>query len=263
MNEERFTGKAEIYKKFRPSYPNELIDFLYSEVGFHENSVIADIGAGTGIFSRLMLERGCKVYCVEPNDDMRETLINELSSFSNFTPVSGNDVNTGLNENSLDFVTVAQAFHWFDLDAFKIECQRILKPGGKVVIVWNERDYKPSHKDANSEIVMKDYEIRQKYATGDKKGLKVPKTESSIHYSDFFADGVYEQRIFRNDLILDCEKYIGRNLSASYAPKEEIDSDGYHGFVQEMKDFFAKYSVDGILIYPHFTSCYVGYVKKP
>jgi len=111
MNEERFTGKADIYKKYRPSYPKELFDYLYSQVGFGKDSVIADIGSGTGIFSRLLLERGSKVCCVEPNGDMRQTAEKDLSQFENFVSVSGNDKNTGLQDKSVDFITAAQAFH--------------------------------------------------------------------------------------------------------------------------------------------------------
>ena len=164
MNEARFTGKAEIYKKFRPSYPKEFMDYLYSQAGFGRDSAVADIGAGTGIFSRLMLERGSTVYCVEPNGDMRDTAIKDLSGFANFIPVGGNDRNTGLPDRSVDYVTAAQAAHWFDKQAFTSECRRILKPGGKVVLVWNERDYECG-------IIKKDYAIREKYAVGDKKGV--------------------------------------------------------------------------------------------
>ena len=252
MNEDRFTGKADIYKKFRPSYPKELMDYLYSQVGFSRDSAIADIGAGTGIFSRLLLERGSRVYCVEPNGDMRRALEQDLSGFNNFISVSGNDKNTGLQDKSVDFVTAAQAAHWFDRQAFKSECQRILKSGGKVVIVWNNRD------DSN-EFVIKDYDIRKKYAVGDKKGLS-SLGSPPLDLSDFFADGFYDYKTFRNDLILNREDYIGMNLTRSYSPKKEQESEEYHGFVKEMNELFDEYNINGILNYPHFTEIYVGRV---
>jgi len=149
MNEERFTDKAELYKKFRPSYPKELLDYLYTQIGFSKDCIIADIGSGTGIFSRLLIERGSFVYCVEPNEDMRQTAEKELSVYKKFASVNGSDKNTGLQDANVDFITVAQAIHWFDRQMFKSECQRILKPDGKVVLVWNERDYE-------NEIVKKD-----------------------------------------------------------------------------------------------------------
>jgi len=86
-NEERFSNKADIYKKYRPSYPKELIDYLYSQVGFRQDSIIADIGSGTGILSCLLLERGSLVYCVEPNADMRKVAEKDLSGFKNFTSI--------------------------------------------------------------------------------------------------------------------------------------------------------------------------------
>jgi ubiquinone/menaquinone biosynthesis C-methylase UbiE len=156
-NEERFSNKADLYKKFRPTYPKELIDYLYSQVGFNQESIIADIGSGTGIFSRLLIEQGSFVYCVEPNEDMRRTAEKDLSEFENFVSVNAPAENTGLQDVSVDFITVAQAIHWFDRQAFKSECRRILKPGGKVVLIWNERDYE-------NEIIKKEYFIRAKYA---------------------------------------------------------------------------------------------------
>ena len=167
MNEEKFTGKADIYKKFRSSYPRELIEYLYSEMGFCKASVIADIGSGTGIFSRLLLEKGSQVYCVEPNDDMRRVAENDLGDidgFKNFISIKAPAENSGLQEGSIDFVTSAQAFHWFDIGLFKSECRRILKSDGKVVLVWNIRDYE-------SELIKKDYILRKKYCTNT-KGLE-------------------------------------------------------------------------------------------
>jgi SAM-dependent methyltransferase len=195
-NEERFTGKADIYKKFRSSYPKELIDYLYSEIGFCKDSIIADIGSGTGIFSRLLLEKGSHVYCVEPNDDMRRIAENDLrdtAGFENFTSIKASAENTGLERESIDFVTAAQAFHWFDMAAFKTECHRILKNDGKVMLVWNTRDYE-------SELIKKDYVIRKKYSV-DTKGLSITDIPEDKNY--FFRNKTCQERTFRNDLIID------------------------------------------------------------
>ena len=251
MNEERFTDKADIYKKFRPAYPKALIDYLYSRIGFDQNSQIADMGSGTGIFSRLLLERGSRVYCIEPNGDMRKTAEGDLSGYENFVSVGAPAENTGLRDKSLDFVTAAQAFHWFDRPSFKLECRRILKPGGKVALIWNERDYK-------SEIVKKDYEIRKKYAV-DTKGLGLG-GGAGHDYLDFFADGVCECEKFPNDLHFDKEGFIGRNLSASYAPRKETDPGRYNGLICELSELFDAHSANGILNYPHFTQSFTGCV---
>ena len=100
-----------------------------------EDCVIADIGSGTGIFSRQLLHNGYNVYAVEPNADMRKKAEEMLSEYQGFVSVDGMDSNTNLPDKSMDHVTAAQAFHWFDADAFKKECRRILKPDGKIIIV--------------------------------------------------------------------------------------------------------------------------------
>jgi len=250
-NEERFTDKANIYKQFRPSYSKELIEYLYSQAGFNQESIIADIGSGTGILSRLLIERGSLVYCVEPNDDMRQTAENDLSEFDNFISINSPAENLSLQNESVNFVTVAQAFHWFNREMFKTECQRILKPGGKVVLIWNERDYQ-------NEIVKKDFIIREKYAI-DKKGLGIG-GGFKHEYQKFFIDGIFDYKKFNNDLQFNKDGFIGRNLSASYAPKKEQHPEKYHGLVNELSELFDKYSIDGILNYPHFSECYIGRV---
>jgi len=249
-NEKRFDGKADIYKQFRPSYPKELIDYMYSQVGITPDSVIADIGSGTGIFSRFLLERGSKVYCIEPNDDMRQVAETDLAKFENFISVNATAENTMLEEKSVDFITAAQAVHWFDGNKFKAECQRILKPGRKVVMVYNCRDNE-------HEIVVKDYIIREKYCM-DKKGLGDNSPAAEQIALEIFTGTMGEIKVFRNDLLLGREAFIGRNLSASHAPRKETDPEKYDGLVRELDDLFDEYSTDGVLQYPHYTRSYVG-----
>ena len=249
MNEEKFTGKADLYKKFRPSYPKDLLDYLYSQIGFTQNSVIADIGAGTGILTQLLLERGSKVYAVEPNEDMREISKNDLSKYENFISINASAENTGLNEKSVDFVTSAQAFHYFDRELFKQECCRILNHGGKVAIIWNDVD-------GDNELIRKTSDIIAKYRIHDKSDHR---QSGNLHeFSDFYADGMYECTIFRNDFYENREYFIGGNLSTSYAPSEETEPEKYHGFVKELNKLFDEYSVNGILHFPQITRCYVG-----
>jgi ubiquinone/menaquinone biosynthesis C-methylase UbiE len=252
MNEERFTGKADIYKKFRPTYPKEFIDYLYSQVGFTQNSAIADIGSGTGIFSRLFLERGSRVYCVEPHDDMRRTAEQDLAGFKGFVSVNAPAENTGLQTQSVEFVTAAQALHWFDRQAFKLECQRILKDSGKVVIVYNS-------KVENSDVIRKNDEIIDKYCS-DTKGHR-QRGESPENYSDFFVrqnNQVCEYKTFKNDYQFTRENFIGRILSSSYVPKKETDPENYHGLMKAMNKLFDEYNINGILHFPQITKSYVG-----
>ena len=254
-NEDRFTGKAKIYQQYRASYPNELIEYLYEKAGFSKNSVIADIGAGTGIFSRLLLEKGSRVFCIEPNDDMRVVSENDLRRDAKINQcifVNAPAENTGLKEKSIDFITAAQAFHWFDRQQFATECRRILKDGGKVVLIWNIRDFE-------HEIVQKDFLIRKKYSVGDAKGLS--SGEKSINeLTGFFLDDMYEESTFVNDLRLERNDYIGMNLSRSYAPREDKEPEKYINFVADLFKLFDEYSNNGVLFYPHHTKCYIGTV---
>jgi len=248
-NEERFSGKAEIYQKYRSSYPDDLINYLCTSIGFHKNSVIADIGSGTGIFSRLLLERGCFVHCVEPNDDMRRIAEDDLAGFPNFMSVRASAENTGLPSESVDCITAAQAFHWFDRPAFQPECRRILKKGGKVVLIWNIRNYE-------SAVIKDDYLIRGKYCV-DTKGLG----ENGGPPKDiacFFSGDACVERTFHNDLLIDREAYIGMNLSRSYSPREEQNPEKYREFIKELNGIFDTYQENGLLRFPQFTKSYSG-----
>ncbi len=135
MNTENFTGKAEAYAIGRPGYPETAIEYIYSLVP--QDAVFADIGAGTGKFTVALAERGNSVYAVEPNADMREQLINTLAPFPNIKTINGTAETTTLPEHSVDVVTVAHALHWFNLDAFRAECRRVVKPGGLVIVIYN------------------------------------------------------------------------------------------------------------------------------
>lgn len=251
MNETKFDGMGKIYAQFRPSYPQAFLDYLYSDVGINAESIIADIGSGTGILTRQLLEKGNKVYAVEPNEDMRKVAEADLQSFGGFKSVIGTAENTTLADNNIDYITVAQAFHWFDRQSFKAECQRILKHNGKVILVWNSRD-------EYSDLVQENDKVNKKYCPnfmGFSGGMRGATSEDD--FSDFFC-GEYEIKAFNNDLHFDEQGFIGRNLSAAYALKES-DTD-YTAYVAELKALFDKYRSGGALVMPHLTRSYVGRV---
>nr|WP_302597908.1 class I SAM-dependent methyltransferase [uncultured Cellulosilyticum sp.] len=251
MNEKRFDGLGKIYAKFRPSYPDDFIDYLYSNAGLTKDSVVADVGAGTGILTEQLLLKGSKVFAVEPNENMRNMAEENLHRFKGFISVSATAENTKLLDNSIDFITVAQAFHWFDKQAFKKECQRILKPNGKVILVWNSRDEK-------SQLIQLNEAINKKYCT-DFKGFSggISSVIENNAFDDFFT-GEFEVCVFDNPLYFDEKGFIGRNLSSSYAPKEHDDM--YDAYVSELKAVFEVYNKNGILMMPNFTRSYIGAV---
>lgn len=153
---QKFTGLANDYTIGRPAYADAFIESLYSGYGFSEQSIIADIGSGTGKFAKQLLEKGSLVYCVEPNDDMRNVSVEELGKYRGFHSVEGTEAETKLDVESVDFITVAQAFHWFDTALFKKECKRILRNNGRVFLIWNMRDI-------SSEMNQDSFEIYSKY----------------------------------------------------------------------------------------------------
>jgi len=250
MNESKFDGMGKTYAKFRPTYPQAFIEYLCSDVGIKREGIIADIGSGTGILTRQLLELGNKVFAVEPNDDMRIVAESDLCGYTNFTSVNGTAENTTLSSHSVGFVTVAQAFHWFDRVSFKAECKRILKPNGKVILVYNSRRL-DSEVVKDGDIVNRKYCPNFKGFSGGMRGTE----DVNTHYSDFF-DGEYEARIFKNNLTFELDSFIGRNLSASYALKE--NDENFSAYIAELTECFDKHAVGGKLIMPNDTRSYTG-----
>ena len=140
MNENIFNGRANIYDKYRPSYPQALFDYLRYEIGITYSDVVADIGSGTGILSKSLLNICKQVYAIEPNNDMRKTAQLKFALNNNYISIAGTAENTTLQNHCIDYITVAQAFHWFNRKIFKDECKRILKKDGQAILIWNCRD---------------------------------------------------------------------------------------------------------------------------
>ena len=250
MNEEKFVGKAEVYAEFRPTYPEEFIEYLYATVGFSDSSTVADIGAGTGIFSKLLALKNTSLICVEPNTEMLNEARKTLGQFAKIKLIKASAENTTLHDNSVDFITVAQAFHWFEREKFKAECQRILKNNGKVVLVWNCRDN-------TNPVVIENAETNKRLCP-DFKGFTSGLDENPQSYADFFKNGKCEYKTFISELKFDEERFIGRCLSGSYAPIK--NSENYYAYIKEIKKLFNKYSKNKILSLPNITRSYVGEV---
>ena len=245
----KFDGYAKDYTVGRPGYAKEFIECLNNKYNISSGSVIADIGSGTGKFARQLLDKGCEVYCVEPNDDMRRIAEEELSSYRNFHSVNGDAEHTTLNENSVDHVTTAQAFHWFDLKKFRTECSRILKKDGKVFLIWNVRD----ESDA---LNLKLYEMYMRFCPefhGFSGGIE--KDDKRIR--EFFNDR-YEYVSYDNPLFYDKEKFIARSLSGSYSLKEG-DKD-YERYIEQIISLFNKYSENGTVSIANKSVAYIGSV---
>lgn len=246
-NTKKFTGKASVYSESRPSYPKVLFDYLVNIEKINKDSIIADIGSGTGKFSESLLNLGFKVFAVEPNKDMRTKAENLLSFNSSFISINGTDSNTTLEDNSIDYITVAQAFHWFNPVAFREECQRILEENGKAILVWNNRV-------PESEIVIKNSEICKRFCKNF-IGFSGWLDKISDTISKFY-NNKYELIKFENNLKYDEDKFIKRMLSASYSLTS--DDENYLEYINALKDLFKNYSINGILSIPNETIMYIG-----
>lgn len=228
---ERFSNRVENYVKYRPSYPAELVDVFRDEMGLSSASVIADIGSGTGISSKLFLDNGNVVYGVEPNAKMREAATGFLAAYPNFYSIDGTSTATNLFTASVDIVIAAQAFHWFDPGPTRAEFKRILKPRGWVALMWNERQL-------NTTSFLIEYEqFLLKYASDY---TRVRHDNINKETLTAFFDGSFGTATFANKQVLDFKGIKGRASSSSYMPSES-DSQ-YPAMVEELRTLFDKHA---------------------
>lgn len=240
----KFDNKGKVYSTARPDYPDEMFKHLLDNGIIKKGSIVSDIGAGTGIFSMHLAQFVSKIYAVEPNADMRNRAEGEYARLSNIESINASAEETGLNDGSVDIVTAAQAFHWFDKAKFKAECKRILKPHGKVILVWNERD-------TSSPLIKQNFAVNKELCPnfkGNSNGFNF-----ANEFDDFFENG-YIKKEFQNNLKYDLNQFIARNLSSSYSPTEK--DKGYNEYISRLTEVFADFEESGVVEYPYITSVY-------
>ena len=246
-----FDGKAGFYCASRPNYAEKLIETIYTSYGFSEKSVIADVGSGTGIFAEQLLLRHSYVYCIEPNQEMRMICQQKLHQYTRCAILNGHAAETGLLPNFVDFVTAAQAFHWFDPGRFREECRRVLRLNGKVLLVWHMRD-------SQSPVMKAVHGVHQRYCPD------FSKSEQRIAYNDskilHFFQGRYEKLEFEHPLKYNRNQFINRNLSSSYSLRQ--GDIGFEGYKCELEGIFETYASDGIVSIPNRTVAYIGDVQN-
>lgn len=249
-NTERFSDRVENYVKYRPAYPKECIDYLYAGMGFSEETVIADIGSGTGILTAQLLEKGVSVTGVEPNPDMRRSAEALLPGFPKFVSKDGTAEDTKLPDQSVDCIVCAQAFHWFDKEACQKEFQRILKPGGKVILIWNNRKVRPEGFSAGYEALLRTY-------ANDYKEVNHNRI-TDADFEAFYKNGTYGKEVFPNEQIFDYEGLKGRLLSSSYAPVP--GEKNYEPMMRELGRLFDEYKSSDRITFEYETEVYFGEV---
>lgn len=243
----RFSDRVENYIKYRPHYPIEIIDYLKSEGILENDSVIADIGSGTGISTEMFLKNGNKVYGIEPNKEMREAAERLLAGYENFRSINGTAEKTTLPDKMTDIILAGQAFHWFDIPKCKVEFKRILKPEGNVVLMWNSKELDSTPFMAAYEKMLVTYGI-------DYVEVKHENLDNEI-FSKFFDKGC-EIKTFKNVQVFDLAGVRGRLLSSSYAPNESHAD--YEPMVRELTRIFDEYAQNGKVNFEYTTLVYCG-----
>ncbi len=234
----RFSSRVDNYVKYRPLYPRAILPFLQDAVGLTPDSVIADVGSGTGFLSELFLAHGNTVYGVEPNADMRaagEAYIASQSLPGKFHSIDGTAESTTLPNHSVDLVTAGQAFHWFEPGSTRREFARILRPGGFVVLVWNTRDRDGSPFMQASEALLDE-------VSHDRPGSQVNAADESI-FDKFFGESGYQRENFRNGQRVDFEGLLGRMVSSSYSPLPGEPK--YERLESGLREIFEQYAEGG------------------
>lgn len=245
----RFSGLEELYARYRPSYPVEAIDLILRRCGLGgPGGVLADVGCGTGISSRLFAARGVPVVGIEPNEAMRRRAEQEPAPPGQPAPVyrAGKAEATGLADGSVAAVLAAQAFHWFDAPGALREFHRILRPGGWVALVWNERDESDPGTAAYGAV------IRTAPETAAVEAPRFRAGEPLLH-SELFEQA--ERVTFSNAQELDEEGLLGRAFSASYAPREPAAADAFAGALRAV---FARFQRGGTMVLRYETTVYLA-----
>jgi ubiquinone/menaquinone biosynthesis C-methylase UbiE len=236
VNAERFTGRVEEYERYRLRYPAWVVEVLRERCGLRADDLVADVGAGTGMLAELLLEAGNRVVAIEPNAEMRSVCSRLMERYAGLRVVDAAAEATGLRDASVDLVGVGRAFHWFDRERALKEFERVLKPGGWVVLVSNRRDRESSEINREYEAVLAEFGTDYSETRSEVRsvsGLRPYGKGESFH-----AEMPGEER-------LSLEEFLGQTQSLSVAPlKGDVR---YEGMQRALRECFARWSVSGVL----------------
>lgn len=246
---QRFSRRVENYVRYRPGYPPGVLRLLGREYGLTKDAVIADIGSGTGLLSRLFLENGNRVFGVEPNAEMRLAGERLSSGYAGFSSVPARAEETTLPDAGVGFVTAGQAFHWFDPGPTRREFSRILRPGGRVVLIWNARRKEVTGFLAAYERALKTYGTDYSEVEHGQRG-------SPEEVRAFFDPEPVETATFDNAQAFDLAGLKGRALSSSYVPAE--GEPGNREMLKELEIIFQAYQQNGTVTVEYDTRVYIG-----
>jgi len=246
----RFSDRVENYVRYRPGYPADVMGLLQRECGLAPGHMVADIASGTGIWTRMLLGNGNRVFGIEPNAEMRQAGERLLADCCKFTSLDGTAEATTLPDTSVDFVTSAQAAHWFDRERARREFIRILKPGGWLVLLWNERL-------TDSTAFLRDYEHLLLTFGTDYEDVRHERTTDAVN--EFFDPAPFQERGFELRQEFDCGGLEGRLLSSSYAPGREHPN--HAATLHDLRRIFKTHAVGGHVRFDYQTRAYFGRLK--
>src|SRR6516225_5397289 len=247
---ERFSSRAEHYRRYRPGYPPAAIDVLAARCGLTYGAVVADVGSGTGILSEQLLERGARVIGIEPNDAMRAAAEARLAAEPRFRSVAATAEATTLPQESVDLWVAAQAFHWFDAPRAHAEALRVLRAGGFAALLWNERPPEPG-------AFLMEYEALLQRHAAEYTTIAARRVDEESMRA--FLGGTMQVARFPNQQTLDYAGLEGRLLSSSYVPAPGHPE--HEPMLAGLRALFDRHSQDGQIVYPYETRVYYAQLK--
>ncbi|MEG2803164.1 class I SAM-dependent methyltransferase [Stenotrophomonas sp.] len=246
---ERFSSRVADYVRYRPDYPPALLDWLHRDIGVPVETLVADIGAGTGISTRLFLASGHPVIAVEPNAAMRAAAEQWLAPHHlRLKLVDGTAEATTLADDSVGLVAAAQAFHWFDTDAVRAEWARILHPGGLALVFWNSRLLDASPFLVGYEQLLLEF--------GTDYTQVAERYQDDATMRAWFGPGLRGMASFPNVQRMDLDGLRGRLLSSSYAP--QAGHPRHAPMLEALEQLFDAHAEDGQVAFEYHTRAFVG-----
>ena len=250
---ERFLGRVEYYRKYRPGYPESLVEWLRGLSALKPDHRVADIGSGTGLLAELFLQHGCPVLGVEPNPEMRQTAECQLKRYPRFRSIDGRAEATTLVNRSVDLIVAGQSFHWFRIEGAREEFQRISDPSAFTVLVWNQRR-------TESTEFLRDYEeLLLRHGTDYVRVRHQNIGEDELQA--FFGPQAFHKKILANSQVFDREGLIGRTLSCSFVPLP--GHPGHPSLMQALDRIFEEWQVEGRVTFEYDTLVYAGRLHPP
>jgi ubiquinone/menaquinone biosynthesis C-methylase UbiE len=246
----QYSRTVEYYRRYRPRYPQTLIEWLKAECALSPAQVIADIGSGTGQMTELLLKHGNPVYAIEPNVDMRRVAEQELHAYPRLTSLGATAEATTLPDHSVHLITVGNAFHWFNHQRTREEFLRILVPHGWVVLAWN------LERNNGSPFAIAFEQFWQKYIDPTARFQRFSERKRPDYLTQFFGAENIKETSLDNYQVCDFDALKGVTLSTLKAPQPEESR--YPVMLAELEALFNQYQENGAVTLEYDTAIAYG-----